>query len=188
MPATSHNINKFLRRVGNKWCVFSKKGKQLVCRDTKEEAEQDLKRIESFSRKNDMDSFKFAKNTASKESWQITITTTSNEAWLAIREVLEEKKLESIVKVSVTAESERGVEIPKDAGPQVVKNSKITKEELETTLAICNEQTGKPSDIESLVVWAKEIGIEKCLETLTASPLLEDPGRVCRWITNRSKE
>jgi len=38
-----------VRKSGNKWCIFSKKGKKLECFDTKKKAVDRLKEIEYFS-------------------------------------------------------------------------------------------------------------------------------------------
>ncbi len=37
-----------IKKRGSKWCIFSKSGKLLECKDTKKEAEKRLKQIEFF--------------------------------------------------------------------------------------------------------------------------------------------
>jgi len=42
-----------VRKQGNRWCVFSKTGKNLGCYPTKQEAQERLRQVEFFKHKND---------------------------------------------------------------------------------------------------------------------------------------
>ena len=44
-------LNEVIKKEGSKYCVKSKKGKNLGCYDTKEEAEKRLKQVEYFKHK-----------------------------------------------------------------------------------------------------------------------------------------
>jgi len=46
-------INKTIRHEGSKWCIYSKSGKKLDCKDTKKEAQERLRQIEHFSKSAD---------------------------------------------------------------------------------------------------------------------------------------
>lgn len=47
LVAKSEDVNKFIREVGNEWCVFSRDGDKIACHPTKEEALAQLRAIEA---------------------------------------------------------------------------------------------------------------------------------------------
>lgn len=57
--SSSWFVSSFIKKVKNKWCVFSEKGKRMGCYPTKEEAKKRLRQIEYFKHKAsiDFDSF-----------------------------------------------------------------------------------------------------------------------------------